>query len=387
MSPAMTPHPKVRVKGSLKRDVQHPQDVQPLQDDVQLFQDDVQLLQDVQPPLQDVKYPLNMTSELHLGEWERSLAWRDEDFARDWQRQPHTKRRTTILRTHPLVRKLYGTDPMTVCIILVSVANNLLMSYFFGKTSGWIGMIGLIVTASIVGASIAGLMAICIHECVHRLVVPGLLGNKLLALLCNVGTPVPIAMSFRRYHSEHHVYQGSETKDPDMPLPWELRLIRGNFWSKFIWLAIYPLLYAIRAIVRGKTVSFWESINTIFTITCNIATLYFFGIRGWLFTLVSFLVGYTFHPVAAHFLQEHYTFASKQETYNYYGWANLLFLNIGFHNEHHDFPGIPGRRLPFVTKIAPCYYQPLFSHKSWRMVIWNFLTDSNIGPQSRCARN
>lgn len=42
-----------------------------------------------------------------------------------------------------------------------------------------------------------------------------------------------------------------------------------------------------------------------------------------------------------------------QETYSYYGSMNQLTYNVGFHNEHHDFPQIPHTRL---------YRVPLLSH-------------------------
>lgn len=324
--------------------------------------------------------------ELELGDWERSVAWRNKDFAYDALQHPHIKRRKNILRKHPLIRRLYGYDLMTVWVILFGVIDHLLIAHIVSKWRGWWSWPGLILTACVFGGSIVDLMAICIHECCHGTVTRGILANRLLALVSNIGTLIPIAMGFRRYHSDHHVYQGSATKDPDMPLAWEIPLIRGTLGQKLIWLTVYPAMYAIRAISRGRTVTRWEMINNVFTLASNVLCWYLWGWRGIAYFAISFIFGYTFHPTAAHFLQEHYTFANGQETYNYYGWANTLFLNIGFHNEHHDFPAIPARWLPLVTKIAPEYYLSLLCHKSWRRVIWAFLTDANIGPQSRCAR-
>ena len=35
---------------------------------------------------------------------------------------------------------------------------------------------------------------------------------------------------------------------------------------------------------------------------------------------------------------------------------NLIALNIGYHNEHHDFPDVPWSRLPQLKQMAPEYY-------------------------------
>ena len=57
-----------------------------------------------------------------------------------------------------------------------------------------------------------------------------------------------------------------------------------------------------------------------------------------------------------------------------------------YHNEHHDFPNIPGSRLPILRKMASEFYDNLPYHESWPLVTWKFVTDPNVGVWNRVKR-
>ena len=114
--------------------------------------------------------------------------------------------------------------------------------------------------------------------------------------------------------------------------------------------------------------------------------------------LSSFLAG-SLHPLAGHFIAEHYVYETVPaaardpdnrvpvpETFSYYGPLNWLTYNVGLHNEHHDFPAVPWTRLPAVKRIAAEFYDPLPRHESWVMAIWRFIFDENVGLQCRVKR-
>lgn len=64
-----------------------------------------------------------------------------------------------------------------------------------------------------------------------------------------------------------------------------------------------------------------------------------------------------------------------------------IFLQVGYHNEHHDFPSVPWTRLPKLRALAPEVYNAIPSHPSWPMVIINFIFDDDVGMFSRVKRH
>ena len=192
---------------------------------------------------------------------------------------------------------------------------------------------------------------------------------------------------FKRYHMEHHQYQGDTEKDMDLPTAWEGRFFTNTF-LKAVWLLLQPAFYALRpTIVRPKKPMKLDILNTVVIVCTDAAIVYFISPFALLYLVLSTLLGMGFHPVAGHFIAEHYVFVEGYETYSYYGPLNYLCWNVGYHNEHHDFPKVAGWRLPEITKMAPEFYENLPQHKSWTMVLVNYITDPAIGPFSRVIKN
>ncbi|KAI8373122.1 fatty acid desaturase-domain-containing protein [Radiomyces spectabilis] len=303
--------------------------------------------------------------------------------------EPHLKRKHTILREYPEVEKLYGTDIRTFYVAAVINIVQLGLAYYFGKFSSpvWV----YLTTAYLIGGTLTGIVGVIIHEATHNLVTRTKVLNRYVGLFTNIVLPVPISQSFRRYHIEHHTWQGVEGMDPDLPLDWEKTLIRGSSFKKLLWILIYPVMYVVRGAVmqqaRHQKPGKWELINLGFSIVCDILIQQVCGWYGLLYLFLSLWFGYSLHPGAAHFIQEHYTFDDGQETYSYYGVLNIPFMNIGYHNEHHDFQKVPWSKLPKLRSMASQYYDTLAYHTSWIMVHWKFITQRTIGPQSRVIRD
>ncbi|ORX52283.1 hypothetical protein DM01DRAFT_320520 [Hesseltinella vesiculosa] len=326
---------------------------------------------------------------LYVGRWKRSIPYRDEDFAKDDMDEPHLKRKHTILRDYPEVEKLYGTDIRTFYITVAINAIQLCLAYYFGHHafSWW----QFLLTAYAVGGTVTAMLGVVIHEACHCLIFKAKWVNRYAGLFANVCLPVPIAQSFRRYHIEHHTWQGVDGMDPDLPLDWEKNLIKGNALAKLLWILIYPVMYVVRGAVmqkeRNLVLSKWEIVNLVFSVVSDYLIYRFCGAAGLLYLFLSLWFGYSLHPGAAHFVQEHYTFDDGQETYSYYGILNIPMMNIGFHNEHHDFQKVPWSKLPALKNLANEYYDQLSYHTSWVMVHWHFITQNTIGPQSRVVRD
>ncbi|KAJ1727584.1 sphingolipid delta-4 desaturase [Coemansia biformis] len=323
---------------------------------------------------------------LYLGKWKRPGKTDIKDFVHDDFEEPHRKRRQAILAKHPEVRELYGNEPLTAVIGAAAVTVQLMAAYLVGCVWTDLHWSAVLAIAYLVGGTVAALFGVIIHEAGHNLVFGSPLTNRLTGLMANLPMVVPISQSFRRYHLEHHQFQGVDGMDPDLPLDAEVKYIHNSPLLKTLWVFCYSTMYVIRGAAMKKQPQRWELINWAFIICADVLIARFMSLRSLAYLAVSVFFGYGMHPGAAHFIQEHYIFRDGQETYSYYGSGNILYLNIGLHNEHHDFPQIPWTRIYKLRRIATEFYDPLYGHTSWVGVIFKFITSPMQGPQSRLTR-
>ncbi|WAR60993.1 hypothetical protein PtB15_13B244 [Puccinia triticina] len=312
-----------------------------------------------------------------------------------WQmtEEPHRSRRRAILKDHPEVRKLMGYTWTTKWVALFVVSVQLSIAVFFGLRSkhqiesAWSWK--FFVTAYVIGGTANQNLFLAIHEITHNLAFKKIVHNKLLALFANLPIGVPYAMVFKRYHLEHHKSLGEDGIDTDLPTRFELLCLK-NVLGKTFFATFQILFYALRpGFVRSQKITGWIVASFALQLGFDYILYKYFGLAALMYLILSSFLAGSLHPCAAHFIAEHYVWnltGGEQETWSYYGPLNILAYNVGYHNEHHDFPSIPWTRLPELKAIAHEYYDPLPQHSSWPMVIVKFIFDNNVGLFSRVKR-
>jgi sphingolipid delta-4 desaturase len=297
---------------------------------------------------------------------------------------PHRNRAQWILRNHPEVRKHIGTNAGTFWILLGVVVGQLALAAALTSSPWWL----ILVVAALPGAFASHTLWIIIHECTHSLVFRSRAANMMAGILANLPHLVPSAVAFGRYHARHHSYLGIYELDADLPYRWEARLVGTSPLRKTLWLLVFPIMQSIRParLKEIKPIDRWVVINFATQILFDVGVWFLLGPGAFWFLFASFFFSLGLHPLGARWIQEHYIFFPGQSTSSYYGIVNRFGLNIGHHNEHHDFPSVPWNRLPELRRTAPEAYDSLGSHRSWTRVLLRFIFDHQITLFSREVR-
>ncbi len=307
------------------------------------------------------------------------------DFFYTQEKDIHFIRPIEIIKEHPEVRNLIGRNPYTIFAILGLISLHGFLAYFTAQHAWWL----VFVLAYFVGAFLVHALFVMVHECSHNLLFQKKQLNMLAGILANSVMFFPSSVSFQRYHLKHHAHQGIPEYDADLPSEWEAKLFNSSFFGKALWLLIYPIVQTLR-IPRMRDIKpfdQWVALNLVVVIGIDIAFWYFFGVKSFIYLFSSMFFSVGLHPLGARWVQEHYlTSDDVQETHSYYGPLNIVAFNVGYHNEHHDFPSIPWNNLPKVREAGAKWYNKIAYHNSWTLLWLRFLFDKEISIYSRMLR-
>mmetsp|Transcript_45712 Transcript_45712/g.112040 ORF Transcript_45712/g.112040 Transcript_45712/m.112040 type:complete len:327 (+) Transcript_45712:3-983(+) len=309
----------------------------------------------------------------------------DDDGEYHWSYtdEPHASRRRAIKRDHPEVKQLEGYDWRAKYLALAVWAVQLYVSTVVAHYSWWT----MLALAFIVGGTCTQSLTLAIHELSHNLMFASPRLNRYFSIMLNFPLLFAYAVSFRKYHLEHHKWQGETHVDMDVPSPLEAKVVGTNPFKKSLWVFFQVLFYALRPVVlRPYAPTRWEIMNWAACLAFDAAWYYVFGAQALVYLFASIVLGLGPHPMAGHFIAEHYVFIDGVETYSYYGPLNFLAFDVGYHNEHHDFPRVPGFRLRHVRALAPEYYEDVPQYVSWARVLFDYVRMPNMSPWSRVKR-
>ena len=309
-----------------------------------------------------------------------------DDFAYSTAAEPHRDRTKSILRRHPEIRNLIGPNPVTFWWTLGIVTLQVAIAAFVAGQPWWV----VFLVAYTVGAFANHALFVMIHECTHKLVFKKKVPNILTGMLADVPLFFPSSVSFAKYHLKHHAFQGVYELDADLPSRWEARLVGHSVIGKALWLLLYPVFQMLRPyrIKEMAVIDGWTLANLASNLTVNAAMWVLFGPKAVVYFALSLFFSIGLHPLGARWIQRHYTTTDgDQETFSYYGRLNTVAFNVGYHNEHHDFPSVAWDKLPIIKAKVPEVYDAMASHQSWTRLFFRFLFDRELSLWSRVVRN
>ncbi|MDF1857014.1 fatty acid desaturase [Pseudooceanicola sp.] len=300
------------------------------------------------------------------------------------QARRHMEMRRNAVSDHPELRKLTGTQPLTVLALPVILAVHWGMAWAVSDAPIWVIFIAAFFVGQI-AIHAAGSLA---HETAHKLIFSGdraKLGFDigLEWILSSYGKQ----LIYQYEHiSSHHPYIGDYERDYEhedicalqsrMMLRSENPRLQHLLTGFVLFIHLLPLGTIVGDALIGR-VNKWAShrpqsdpdrhigamqppksqmrLFMVVSALSNITLLALFGPWALLYHLwaLSLFLGKFGIWNLGQSLSEHQGTDEITPTRSYYGWLNWLLFNTGYHNEHHTFAGVPWTRLPELRRRAP----------------------------------
>jgi sphingolipid 4-desaturase/C4-monooxygenase len=213
-----------------------------------------------------------------------------------------------------------------------------------------------------------GMILVLMHELSHNRMFSVRI-DRLVSMGVNILMLAPISEVFRQHHRAHHLSLGDAQNDVDAPSPWEIEFVGNGPFKKAIWLFFNMLFLPIRSLTKLEVKwCKWVVLNFVTSIGFTLIIL-FTDLKLFFFFGLSLMFSQGLHPVNARQLQRHFWDGSEEKainkqghsshTFSYYGKIyNSLYLNVGYHNEHHDFAQVPWTRLPELKAMVGDEWYP-----------------------------
>lgn len=300
------------------------------------------------------------------------------------QARYHAALRRRVLKSHPEAALLTGADWRTVIAALALLAIYWTAAWAVSKTNWWV----VFLAAFFFGQFVYHAASTLVHESAHRLVFRSpraKLGFDLL--IETIITSFGGQLIYQHNHvTSHHAHLGEY--DGDYEHEDAFRVAARNAYRErhpvlyralsVIVLLVHLLPFAIlidtmilpRFLAHATGLPLNDKIRTtgatrpsraalwaffLFSLAVNIGLYLAFGFLGWLFHVwsMSLILSRWGMTVRGQILSEHYGEDSQEPSRSTYWWGNLVFFNIGYHVEHHTFPGVAWMRLPRLKAMAP----------------------------------
>ena len=129
---------------------------------------------------------------------------------------------TFFLEKYPEIRQLYGNDYAMLIMMPFIVGFQIWMCWMVGTASWPITFLASYVISGTINQS----QMLAVHENSHNTVFgpKRQLFTRLFGMFINLPIGVPIYVSFKKYHGDHHTFLGHHAKDRDIPHPIEARM-------------------------------------------------------------------------------------------------------------------------------------------------------------------